>query len=63
MKTNTINLQRFIMKTYKRSATQTKILESMDKVYEKLIEFKKKSNSELVIMKNDKIVRIKPKSL
>ncbi|SMO54523.1 MULTISPECIES: hypothetical protein [Flavobacterium] len=51
------------MKTYKRSATQTKILDSMDLVYEKLIEFKKKSNSELVIMKDDKIVKIKAKSL
>lgn len=37
------------MKTYKRSATQTKILDAMDQVYDKLIEFKKKSNSELVI--------------
>ncbi|WP_162847835.1 hypothetical protein [Flavobacterium zhairuonense] len=51
------------MKTYKRSATKTKILDSMDLVYEKLIEFKKKSNSELVIMKDDKIVKIKAKSL
>lgn len=51
------------MKTYKRSETQTKILDAMDLVYEKLIEFKKKSNSELVIMKDDKIVRIKAKSL
>jgi len=47
------------MKAYKRTVTQTKILDSMDLVYEKLIEFKKKSNSELVIMKNDKIVKIK----
>jgi len=51
------------MKTYKRSATQTKILDAMDLVYDKLIEFKKKSNSELVIMKDNKIVKIKPKSL
>ena len=48
------------MKAYKRTTTQTKILESMDKVYEKLIEFKKKMNSDLVILKDDKIVRIKP---
>ena len=48
------------MKEYKRTATQTKILEGMDKVYEKLIEFKKKMNSELVVMQDDKIVRIKP---
>jgi hypothetical protein len=48
------------MKEYKRTSTQTKILEGMDKVYEKLIEFKKKMNSELVVMQDDKIVRIKP---
>lgn len=48
------------MKQHKRTLTQTKILEGMDKVYEKLIEFKKKMNSELVILKDGKIVRIKP---
>ncbi len=48
------------MKTYKRTSNQKRILESMDKVYEKLIEFKRKMNSELVVLKNDKIVRIKP---
>lgn len=48
------------MKEYKRTSTQTKILEGMDKVYEKLIEFKKKMNSELVVIQDDKIVRIKP---
>ena len=48
------------MKTYKRTINQTKIIEGMDKVYEKLIEFKKKMNSELVILEKDKIVRIKP---
>ena len=48
------------MKTYKRTPNQTNIIEGMGKVYEKLIEFKKKMNSELVILKEDKIVRIKP---
>lgn len=48
------------MKKYKRTSNQKKILEGMDKVYEKLIEFKRKMNSELVILKDDKIVRIKP---
>jgi len=48
------------MKTFKRTANQTKILEGMDKVYEKLIEFKKKANSELVVLKDGKIVRVKP---
>ncbi|WP_291286514.1 hypothetical protein [Flavobacterium sp.] len=48
------------MKAYKRTENQTKILEGMDKVYDKLIEFKKKMNSEIIIWKNNKIVRIKP---
>ncbi|MFV8346899.1 hypothetical protein [Flavobacterium sp. ZB4P13] len=48
------------MKTHKRTANQTKILQGMDKVYEKLIEYKKRMNSELVILKDDKIVRVKP---
>ena len=48
------------MKSDKRSAEQIKILEGMDKVYEKLIEFKKRMNSELVILKNGKIVKVKP---
>jgi hypothetical protein len=42
------------------TVTQTKVLEGMDKVYEKLIEFKKRMNSELVILKDDKITRVKP---
>lgn len=48
------------METYKRTANQIKIIDSMDKVYEKLIEFKKKTNSDLIIIKDNKIVRIKP---
>ena len=48
------------MKTHERTPNQTKIIEGMDIVYEKLIEFKKKMNSELVILEEDKIVRVKP---
>ncbi|MBF4473572.1 MULTISPECIES: hypothetical protein [Flavobacterium] len=48
------------MKEYKRSQNQQKIVDGMNLVYEKLIEFKRKANSELVIVKDDKIVRIKP---
>jgi hypothetical protein len=48
------------MKTYKRTPNQDKVVLGMDKVYEKLIEFKKKMNSELVILREDKIIRIKP---
>ena len=48
------------MKVYRRTDNQTKIIESMDKVYEKLIEFKKKMNSDLIVLRNDKIVHLKP---
>lgn len=51
------------MEKHKTTSTQKKILDGMDKVYEKLIKFKKKANSDLVVMKDGKIVRIKPSSL
>ena len=37
-----------------------KILKGLEKVYEKLLEFKKAKNSELVILRDNKIVKIKP---
>jgi len=48
------------MEIHKLTPNQTKILEGMDKVYDRLIEFKKKMNSELVILKDNKIMRVKP---
>lgn len=48
------------MKESNRTAHQKKIIEAMDKVYENLIAFKRKMNSELVIMKDGKIIRVKP---
>ncbi|WP_162923567.1 hypothetical protein [Arachidicoccus soli] len=39
---------------------KNKILKGLEKVYEKLIEFKKTKNSELVVLRDDKIVKIKP---
>ena len=57
---NLKNLKITIMKEYKRTQNQTKILEGMDKVYDKLIEFKKRMNSELVILKDNKITKVKP---
>ncbi|MBP7478221.1 MAG: hypothetical protein KA797_06845 [Chitinophagales bacterium] len=48
------------MITHKMTATQLKVLKGMDKVYERLIEFKKKMNSELVILKDNKITKVKP---
>ena len=60
MKSSSINLKTSSMETHKMTANQIKILQGMDKVYDKLIEFKKKMNSELVVLKDNKIIRIKP---
>ena len=38
---------------------KNKILKGLEKAYEKMLEFKKEKNSELVIIQNDKIVKIK----
>lgn len=37
-----------------------KIIFGLEKAYEKMLEFKKKKNSEIVIIRENKIVRIKP---
>ena len=47
--------------TEKHIEEKNKILKGLEKVYEKLIEFKKTKNSELVVLHENKIVRIKPK--
>ncbi|MCU0422954.1 MAG: hypothetical protein MUC81_09110 [Bacteroidia bacterium] len=39
---------------------KNKILKGLEIAYEKLIEFKKMKNSELVILRDNKIVKIKP---
>lgn len=39
---------------------KNKILKGLEKVYEKLIEFKRSKNSELVVLQNNEIVKIKP---
>ena len=39
---------------------KNKIVLGLEIVYQRLIEFKKQKNTELVIMKDNKIVRIKP---
>ena len=51
------------MDKYELSPEQAKILAGMDKVYENLIAFKKKMNSELVIMRDGKIVHVKPEDM
>jgi hypothetical protein len=47
-------------KKEKQLELRDKILKGLETVYEKLIEFKKAKNSELVIMRGNKIVKIKP---
>lgn len=37
-----------------------KIIKGLEKAYEKMLEFKRKNNSELVIIQENKIVKIKP---
>ncbi len=44
----------------KQIELKEKIVKGLEIVYERLIEFKKAKNSELVIMQGDKIVKIKP---
>lgn len=39
---------------------QEKILYGLKKTYEKLIEFKKQKGADLVVMRDGKIVKIKP---
>lgn len=47
-------------KIERQKEEKDKILKGLEKVYEKLIEFKRQKNSELVILKDNQIVRIKP---
>jgi hypothetical protein len=37
-----------------------KILKGLEKVYEKLLVYKKSKNSELVVLRDNKIVKIRP---
>lgn len=51
------------MKQNERNEEREKILKGLELTYERLIAFKKKMNTELVIMKDGKIVKINPKDL
>jgi hypothetical protein len=44
----------------KQIEEKNKIIKGLEKVYEKLIEYKKSKNSELVVIRDNKIVKIKP---
>ena len=48
------------MTTENKIERREKILKGLEKAYEKMLEFKKKNNSEIVIIKENKIVKIKP---
>lgn len=48
------------MKTEAKTDTKTKILFGLDLVYEKMLAFKKQKNSEIIIWRDNKIVRLKP---
>lgn len=55
------NLLKIAMTTIEIQTEEiNKILKGFENVYEKLIEFKKAKNSELVIIRNNKIIKIKP---
>jgi hypothetical protein len=42
------------------SEQQKKIIAGLDLIYQRLLEYKKKINSDLVIIKDNKVVHIKP---
>jgi len=44
----------------KQTELHNKILYGLEKVYDRLIEFKKQKNTEMVVMKDNKIVKVKP---
>ncbi len=46
--------------TEKHIEEKNKIIKGLEKVYVKLLEFKKMKNSELVILRDNKILKIKP---
>ena len=48
------------MTTENKIERREKILKGLEKAYEKKLEFKRKNNSEIVIIKENKIVKIKP---
>lgn len=44
----------------KQIELRDKILAGLDKVYDKLLELKKQKNTDLVVIKDNKIVKVKP---
>lgn len=50
------------MKSVKRSIHQQKIIAGLEKAWEKLLDYKIKMNTELAVIRNDKVVTLKPES-
>lgn len=48
------------MKPQSKSERRDKIILGLEKSYKKMLEFKKQKNSVVVILRDDKIIRIKP---
>jgi len=48
------------MTTEAKTERRSKIIKGLEKAYEKMLEFKKKNNSEIVVIRENKIVKIKP---
>lgn len=47
----------------KQIEQKNKILKGLEKAYENLIQYKIKNNSVLVILKDDEIIKVDPKTL
>jgi hypothetical protein len=43
-----------------KNERKIKILKGLDKAYEKMLDFKRRNNSEVVVIRENKIVKIKP---
>ena len=48
------------MTTENKIERREKILKGLEKAYEKMLEFKRKNNGEIVVIQENKIVKIKP---
>ncbi len=48
------------MTTEAKIEHKNKILLGLEKAYQKMVEFKKQKNSEIVVIQNNKIVKLKP---
>ena len=44
----------------KQLVLKEKVLKGLEKVYEKMVEFKKEKNTEIAVMQGSEIVKIKP---